>query len=63
MDNADNEALLLDYLHARSHGMKVAITTRDATLFADIFPQLVLDVFDQAEAQEFIRARFAANLR
>ena len=38
----------------------MAITTRHATLFADLFPQLELDVFDQAEALEFIHAHFAA---
>ena len=38
----------------------MAITTRHATLFADLFPQLELDVFDQAEALEFIHARFSA---
>ena len=38
----------------------MAITTRDATLFADRFPQVVLDVFEQEEALQFIRDRCAA---
>lgn len=41
----------------------MAITTRHATLFADLFLQLELDVFDQREALDFIHARFAAHGR
>ena len=60
MDNANDAELLSDYIHNRPHNTKVAITTCHATLFADLFPQLELDVFDQAEALDFIHTRLAA---
>ena len=63
LDNADDAELLSAFLHARPHNTKLAVTTRHATLFADHFPQLALDVFDQAEALEFVHARFAAHGR
>ena len=63
MDNADDAELLSAFLHARPHNTLLAVTTRHATLFADLFPQLELDVFDQAEALEFVHARFAAHGR
>ena len=43
--------------------MQVAITTRSATLLAERFQSVVLDVFDKDEALQYIHARLAANGR
>ena len=56
MDNAADSEMLSDFLYAKPQNTQVALTTRDATLFADLFPQVALDVFAQKEAIEFLRA-------